>query len=277
MRVLERDHLQRLDGSALGVERHDTRAGHQHHQGQLFPQKQTQRHGFGNRWDLGATPSFLTRLPVLGRSPAAERPVVEQQQDGGQCDQHRLGQQPQHERQHHAQVAQPAGPADIVDIGPQGQHPEQGAQDVLALRHPGHRLHVQGMDRKQGGHKGTAPGSGRQAIEDAEKEQDVGQVQQQVGQVVAEGPGPKEFCIELQRQPGQRVPVAGVEGRPGPMHVRRGQAGQDVTVLQHIDAVIVIDEAVEADRRKAGYRHHGERQTDQQKLTMNRASLAGGL
>ena len=45
----------------------------------------------------------------------------------------------------------------VKGINPQREHKKEPAQGVLALSHPRHRFHVQGMDRKQSRHKCATP------------------------------------------------------------------------------------------------------------------------
>ena len=54
--------------------------------------------------------------------------------------------------------------------------------------------------------------------------------------------------VELQRQPGQWVPVGLIISCPRPLHVIRGKAGADVAVSLHVDRVVDGDER----RPKAG-------------------------
>src|SRR4051794_11968482 len=58
-------------------------------------------------------------------------------------------------------------------------------------------------------------------------------------------------AIERVRDPGERVPVAGVRGREGPGDVLTGQAGIDVGIVGDVLVIVVADEAVAQGRREA--------------------------
>ena len=56
----------------------------------------------------------------------------------------------------------------------------------------------------------------------------VGQMKQQVGNMRTGRPLAEQVHVEHQRQPGQRMPVAGVPGGKCPGDIARRQTGQDV-------------------------------------------------
>ena len=87
---------------------------------------------------------------AAGLAEASQRPIVQQQQQGGDGDQHRLGQQPQRKRPGHQRVAGPAPPvADVIEIRPQRQDKQQPAQNISSLGNPDHAFDMLRMDGKQ--------------------------------------------------------------------------------------------------------------------------------
>ena len=96
-------------------------------------------------------------IPLPGLEGAPERPPVEQQQGEGQGDEHRLRGEPQGEETERQEIAAGAGAADVAQVRPHGEQPEQRREDVLALGGPGHRLHPQRVQGEQGRHDGGTP------------------------------------------------------------------------------------------------------------------------
>ena len=47
--------------------------------------------------------------------------------------------------------------ANVTQIGRQGQHEEQAAEQVFSFGDPGHRFHPQRMDGEHGRHEGAGP------------------------------------------------------------------------------------------------------------------------
>ena len=119
-----------------------------------------------------------------GQPQAAERPHVEQQQHERQRDDHRLREQAERERHGDEKVAPPAGPPDVVRVADEGQHPEEAAQHVLPLRHPGDRLDVQRVDPEQERDQGARPACAGHPPHGDEQQERAQRVQREIGQVV---------------------------------------------------------------------------------------------
>ena len=190
---LHRDH-----GAALqvGLERDRGSDGRQEHEGRLL-QAEPER---------GAA------------SQAAQRPEVEEQENHRQRHRHGLGEERQRGPRHHRGVPRGTPPAREAAVGQQGQHPEEGAEHVLALRHPGHRLHVQRVDGEERGHQGARPQAAREEGQGQEEQRDVGRVQRHARRVMARGVEAEELDVEHVRHPGERVPVGRLHRGEGPGH-----------------------------------------------------------
>ena len=77
------------------------------------------------------------------RPHATERPPVEEEEYERQCDDHRLGEEPERERDRNGREARPRRVPRIAGISPQRHKPTAGAEDILALRNPRYRFDVQ--------------------------------------------------------------------------------------------------------------------------------------
>ena len=109
----------------------------------------------------------------------------------------------------------------------QGEEGEQGGEDVSPAHHPGHGLAVHGQDGEdEAGQLGQAGAVGAEAAQQVGEQESDQAVQQDVGQVEAQGVGPSQHPVQLEGEAGER-PVglvgAGVGERNAP--VVRGQQG----------------------------------------------------
>ena len=82
---------------------------------------------------------------------------------------------------------------DVLDIGPEGEEEEEGAEDVFAFGEPGDRFNVQGMDGEEGGDKGARPLGASHLAQDEEKQESIGQVEEEVVEMVPTGIQAKEL------------------------------------------------------------------------------------
>ena len=97
------------------------------------------------------SPLPAPRSPPL---PPAQRPVVQEQEQKGECHQRGLCQEAQGEQPRHRQIAgERQRAADISDIGGDGRDEKQPAQGALPFAHPGHRFGPQRMDGKDQRHQ----------------------------------------------------------------------------------------------------------------------------
>ena len=96
----------------------------------------------------GRVPAHRTEHRVPRRPEPPERPEVEHQQHERQRDEHRLRHEAGHECGTDERVTSPRWPSSVRRVGQEREHPEQTAQDVLALAHPCDRLGAQRVKRK---------------------------------------------------------------------------------------------------------------------------------
>src|SRR5271165_6768869 len=136
-----------------------------------------------------------------GREHASERPVVQQPKQKWKRDDLRLAQESQGEEKKHGRMAGDRGLPGVPHIGMQRQEKEQHAQNVLALRRPGDRLDIDGMERKQGGDHQAAPAKSRDVLEEQEQKHGVTDMQQSIDGVMTRGIYTEECAVERMRQP----------------------------------------------------------------------------
>src|SRR5438874_13664405 len=112
------------------------------------------------------------------------------------------------------------------------------------------------MKRKKRGDKSAGPKTASPArttgqLPQSEKEQNrVGGVQKNVCEMISAGVFSKKLCIEHERKPGQRMPVAGMPGGKCPDDIAPTKPCQDVRVLGYIEPVVISDERVMSGARK---------------------------
>jgi hypothetical protein len=198
-------------GGVLRVPSNDRRGSSQEHEGYLLGEHTAE----------------------TGAPQAREGIGVEQEQHQRKANRHGLRQQRQPEAEQRGQVPAPGrGRRRVVEIGEKSEQEEQGAQELLALRYPGRRLHAQGMQPPQesGGNAGGQPSSAAKALagsrtEQGDRQQDhqpgAEAVQKEASQVMPGGPGAEDGEVHGMRQVAERVPVAtavetGKGGGPGP-------------------------------------------------------------
>ena len=187
--------------------------------------------------------------------PALQRPDVEEQEQEGQRDPHRLGEEAEREEREDAGVAKGASASRVGRVDEEREQPEQRRQHVLPLRHPGDRFHVGGVHGEEGGDEGAAPGRAGHAPEHQEDEDRVPGVEHSVHEVVRPGREPEELHVEHVGEPGERVPVEGVQRGEGPGHPLPGEPGPHDRVLGH---VLVVVEEQEREACHAGVQPEGE-------------------
>jgi hypothetical protein len=69
---------------------------------------------------------------------------------------------------------------------------------------------------KQSRHEGALPGRFGHPVKNEKEQQRIGNVKQEIGQMMPSGFQPKELNVEHVGHPGQRMPVCGITGRECP-------------------------------------------------------------
>ncbi len=132
--------------------------------------------------------------------------------------------------------------ARIPSIGAQCQQEEHHAQQVLALGNPRHRLDVDRVQReKRSDHRAAACVSGCPP-QHPEQQHHVDDVQQQVRLVMPARIQIEQLAIQRVREPGQGMPVRGVQRRKAPLDGLPAQTRLHLRVVQDIDVVVVVQE-----------------------------------
>ena len=125
-----------------------------------------------------------------------EGPIIQQQQKTRDRDEHRFAHQAEGHGDEHQGVAGDAGSSRVCLIRQQGQHPEEGAQYVLPFRNPGHGIHLQRMQRKKTRHHRAPPGRAGHPPQSQKQQQDVGGVEQQIGEMMPPSLETKELAVQ---------------------------------------------------------------------------------
>jgi hypothetical protein len=99
------------------------------------------------------------------------------------------------------------------------------------------------MPGKESCHERASPDRAGHAIQNQKKEEDAGDVQQNVCQVMPGWLQAVKLAIQHVRKPGQWMPVAGMEPKC-PDQAVAGQASLNVRILRHIFLVIVGEEVM---------------------------------
>jgi hypothetical protein len=135
---------------------------------------------------------------------------------------------------------------------PEGQHPEQSAEDVFALRGPRHGFYVERVESEDAGHEGASTDAARHPCECCEEQQRSESVDQRVGEQCRPWIGSKELhhdqigdeCHRSQhREEGLGQGPANGLGCQSRLHVRVfGDVGEVVQQQELVVAERVIDE-----------------------------------
>src|SRR2546425_980755 len=95
----------------------------------------------------------------------------------------------------------------IPVIGSQGQQKEEHAQNVLALRGPGHRFDVNRMQGKKRSHRETSPRKTGWPLKDQEQQHRVDCVEQEIDVMMPVRIEPEQLTIQSVRKPSERMTV----------------------------------------------------------------------
>lgn len=130
----------------------------------------------------------------------------------------------------------------VPRIRSQRQQKEERAEDIFAFSYPSHRLHMSRMQRKQCRHHHAPPKRTRHPLQDAEQQQSIGHVENQIRKMMATRLETEDLTICYVGQPGQRVPVACVTDVESPAQGLEGQPRMHVRVPADVCKIIVINE-----------------------------------
>ena len=203
--------------------------------------------------------------PVLHVRPKpAQGPVIQEQKDKRQGDQHGLGHESQREKTENGQVPPVPRAFDVEDVRPHGEQPEQGGQDILPFGHPGHGLHVEGMQREERRHESARPEGLGHAAEDEKKEEGVGDVKKNVHQVMPPRIQSQKLDIQHVGKPRHGMPIGRMAGGQCPFQAFHRKSRLDMGVFGYVQVIIVIDELMGSHLPEDGQGHNGQDDADRQ-------------
>jgi len=103
---------------------------------------------------------------------------------------------------------------------------------------------MEGMKCEEGGNKTAPPDGSGHSGQNQETEQRVGQVQENIGQMMSFGVETEKLAVDHMRQPGQGVPVGCSGSSEGPDDAIQGQTGLHVMVVRNVYVVIEANKIV---------------------------------
>ena len=135
-----------------------------------------------------------------------------------------------------------SGVPGIAGIGQEGEQKKEGAEDVLSFGDPGDGFDVEWMPGEEGGDKRAAPAGAGHVEQDEKEQRGICGMEEEAGEVVSAGGGAVELPIEGMGEPGEGVPIAGVERAERPDHEWKGEPLVDGGVVEDVLRVIEVDE-----------------------------------
>ena len=146
----------------------------------------------------------------------------------------------------------------VAHVSPQRQQSEQRAQDVLPLRNPGHRFHRQRVPAEQARDYEARPAPARDPQQQCEEKAGIGDVQQQVGHMMAPRPQTVQLAIQHVGEQRHRMPIGGFSLPQRPAETGPRNPSLDVLVLGHVSRVVKVDEVIPRDRPIDGQGDRGQ-------------------
>src|SRR5882762_5686446 len=78
-------------------------------------------------------------------------------------------------------------PRHVSQIKPERQQAKEGAEDILALRYPGDRFDVHGMQGEESSDEPAAPNCAGHRTKQSKQQQAIGGVKQKIGEMMSRG------------------------------------------------------------------------------------------
>ncbi len=226
-----------VTGGALNVVRGDRGRDRQDHEGDLLAPDR---------------PRARTHPVPQGRTEAAERIDVEDHQDDGQAHHDRLRRQRQPRERDGREVPAAVHSRWVLarfEVGEDREQEEEARGEVPTLGDPGHRLHPEWMHREEErGRRRAESSCQRGGRGHREREQATGhqieqaagrRVQQEIREVIAEGPHAPHRVVGPEGEPRHRDPVAHHAGGQHPAELSQAEAPV-VGIGEEIDRIVPI-------------------------------------
>jgi hypothetical protein len=97
---------------------------------------------------------------------------------------------------------------------------------------------------KQGRDHSTSPNGPGHLFQDNEQEQSIGEMKQQVGEVMAHGIEAVELAVKHMGQPSERVPIGCMGCGKGPNKTLMGKPSLNVRIFANVLCVVVMDKVM---------------------------------
>ena len=111
------------------------------------------------------------------------------------------------------------------------------------------------MNGKEGGHAGAPPEGSRHKAKYGKEQDRVDEMKDDICPMVTAGIGPKQLPVQHMRKPGQGVPVGTLLFSEGPDKPFHRPLRLNMGIISNIEGIIVIDEAIIANRLVADQDH----------------------
>src|ERR1700722_20274414 len=121
---------------------------------------------------------------------------------------------------------------------------------------------MQRVPPKQGRYKSRRPEPFCQSPEEEKCERDIGCMEEEVDEMMGPCVQAKKLAIGLMRNPGERMPVAGVKRRESPWEIRPIQSIFYKGIIRDIVRVVEVDEVIPPGRQKHQQRGKCQQQGD---------------
>src|SRR5207248_295833 len=191
---------------------------------------------------------------------AFERPVIQEQKNNWQRNQHRFRHQPASKQDRYLQVAADRWFARVIQIRGEREHKEESTQNVFAFGNPDDRLHPQRMDGKDRRHECASPKRAGQPTKQVEENDSSRGVEQNISEMMRPSAEPEHSTIEHVRKRRERMPVTSMSMSKCPNHSIPTQARDYLRSFIGVGRIIIIHEGKMAglskdkpnERNKAG-------------------------
>ena len=156
----------------------------------------------------------------------------------------------------------------VEKITNDGKEHEERGEHVLTFRDPDHGLDMGWMQREQRRYEQRRPSRSGHEIQEHEQEEDIDEMEREIDEVKCGGVVPENAVVNQMGNPGDRMPIVGMNRRETPLDAPEADAVLDRGVFRHVFIVVVLDipefadvEIGEHDREKHDDEAGGENRT----------------
>jgi len=123
------------------------------------------------------------------------------------------------------------------------------------------------MKGKQGGDKSTSPNGPGHLFQGNEQEQTIGEMKEQVAEVMSHGIEVVELAVKHMGQPSERVPVGCMGGGKGPNKTLAGKPSLNVRIFANVLCVVEMDKVMICHLPENNQDSQDQQKTDEKFMT----------